>query len=366
MENSPEPGDTVEVYAQDGTLLGNGFWEGGSIAIRLLSFTGEEVNRELFVRRLRNAWDLRTSLGLTDSEQTTAFRLVHGDGDNLPGLIVDWYDGTAVMQAHSYGIHRNGELIAECLKQVIGPRLTQVYDKSSGCLGGRKIGTVENRYLLTSGESFSGADIKEAGHSFAVNWEEGQKTGFFLDQRENRMLLGGISRDRRVLNAFSYSGGFSIYALASGAEQVLSVDSSAHAMGMLEHNLELNSFTDRHESVKSDVLPVLKERGKDFDLIILDPPAFAKHKSARHQAVQGYKRLNHAAISVIPSGGMVLTFSCSQVVGQELFEGAVRAAAIEARRDVRVLARLTQPADHPINIFQPEGEYLKGLLLQIR
>ncbi len=365
-EGDPQPGDTIAVHAANGDLLGTGFYEGGSIAVRILSFKGEAIGRELFIKKLSEAWKLRSSLRLTGSDKTNAFRLVHGDGDGIPGLIVDWYKGTAVIQAHSYGIYRNAELIADSLKEVIGEGLKQVYDKSAGTLGGRKLGEIENRYLYTEGEPFPAADIQENGHTFRVNWEEGQKTGFFLDQRDNRALLGSLAEGKKVLNAFSYSGGFSIYALKSGAEKVLSVDSSAHAMDMLEENLKLNSGAERHESARSEVYPVLRDRGSEFDLIILDPPAFAKHKSARHQAVQGYKRLNQAAFGVIPAGGLVLTFSCSQVVGQELFEGAVRAAAIEAGRSIRVLGRLTQPADHPINIFQPEGEYLKGLLLQIR
>jgi 23S rRNA (cytosine1962-C5)-methyltransferase len=364
-EGEPAPGDAVRILSSRSAELGTGFWEGGSIAVRIVSFKPRPVDRGLFSERLKEAWDLRKALGLIDSHETSAFRLVHGDGDALPGLIIDWYDGNAVMQAHSYGIYRRGEEIAAALEEVAGGRLKQLYDKSGALIGGKKIGEIRNRYLYSRTDPAAGCTVRESGHSFEVNWEEGQKTGFFLDQRENRVLLSTIAAGRRVLNAYSYSGGFSVYALAGGAEKVLSVDSSARAIELLDRNIALNGYTERHESHKGEVQPLLAERAEEFDLIILDPPAFAKHKSARHQAVQGYKRLNQAAISRIPSGGLIMTFSCSQVVGQELFEGAVRAAAIETGRNVRVLARPSQPADHPVNIFQPEGEYLKGLLLQI-
>ena len=365
-KDDPQIGDAVQILSASGEKLGTGLWEGGSIAVRIMSFENAEIDISLFSARLKEAWQLRSRLGLTASSETNAFRLVHGDGDGVPGLIIDWYDGNAVLQAHSYGIYRRGELIAEALKSVAGDRLKQVYDKSGNCLGGNRLPQIENRYLYSPGQPGPECTVLESGHRFRVNWEQGQKTGFFLDQRENRRLIERFAAGRRVLNAFSYSGGFSIYALGGNAERVLSVDSSAHAMRMLEENLDANGGRERHESIQSDVLPVLKNRGGDYDLIILDPPAFAKHKSARHQAVQGYKRLNQAALAAIPSGGMILTFSCSQVVGLELFEGAVRAAAIESGRGVRVLARLTQAEDHPVSIFQPEGEYLKGLLLHIR
>jgi 23S rRNA (cytosine1962-C5)-methyltransferase len=365
-ESEPALGDPVQIRGADNTLLGTGLWEGGSIAVRMMSFDGDVIDEELFFQRISAAWKLRQSLGLAESGDTNAFRLVHGDGDGLPGLIIDWYDGHAVMQAHSYGIYRFGETIAKALAQVAGPRLKLLYDKSAHCLGGRRLPDIENRYLFYHGNPVAEYDVLESGHRFHVNWEEGQKTGFFLDQRENRRLVQNLAQGRRVLNAFSYSGGFSIYALKGAARQVLSVDSSSHALDMMERNITDNNVEENHQALQSEVMPVLKERGRDFDFIILDPPAFAKHKSARHQAVQGYKRLNHAAISAVPAGGFVMTFSCSQVVGNDLFEGAVRAAAIESGRRVQILARLSQGADHPVSIYQPEGEYLKGLLLHIR
>ncbi|WP_319478072.1 class I SAM-dependent rRNA methyltransferase [Marispirochaeta aestuarii] len=365
-ESEPAIGDPVQIRGADNTLLGTGLWEGGSIAVRIMSFAGDLIDEELFFQRISTAWRLRQDLGLTESRETNAFRLVHGDGDGLPGLIIDWYDGHAVVQAHSYGIYRLGDTVAQTLARVTGKRLKLVYDKSGNCLGGRRLPAIENRYLFCRENPVAEWDVLESGHRFHVNWEEGQKTGFFLDQRENRRHVQSLARGRKVLNAFSYSGGFSVYALKGAAEKVLSVDSSAHAVGMLERNITDNSIGENHETLQSEVMPVLKERGRDFDFIILDPPAFAKHKSARHQAVQGYKRLNHEAIRAVPSGGYVMTFSCSQVVGGDLFEGAVRAAAIETGRRVQILARLSQGADHPVSIYQPEGEYLKGLLLHIR
>lgn len=367
-EPEPELGAPVRLFAADRRLLGIGFWEGGSIAVRMISFNERPVDEELFIERLRAAWEMRSALGLTGSSETDAFRLVHGDGDGVPGLILDWYAGHAVLQAHSYGIYRQAETIASALKQVCGDELKQLYDKSKSTLGGRKLSTVVNRYLYTGGDTVAETLIRENGHSFKVNWEEGQKTGFFLDQRDNRARLAAYAKGRRILNAFCYSGGFSIYALAAGAERVVSVDSSGPAISMLEENLKLNpgNGAERHESVKAEVQPFLKERADEFDLIILDPPAFAKHKSARHQAVQGYKRLNQAAMERLKPGSLLMSFSCSQVVGTELFEGALRAAAIEAGRSISVLERLSQPADHPVNLAQPEGEYLKGLLMRVR
>ncbi len=365
-EPEPELGSAVRVLAADKRMLGVGFWEGGSIAVRMISFAERPVNEELFVERLSAAWKMRNELGLTGSEKTNAFRLVHGDGDGIPGLILDWYAGHAVLQAHSYGIYRQAETIASALKQVCGDELKQLYDKSKSTLGGRKLSSLENRYLFAGGEPLTETVIRENGHAFKVNWEEGQKTGFFLDQRDNRAKLAAYAEGRRVLNAFSYSGGFSIYALRAGAEKVVSVDSSGPAMAMLEENLKLNGTLKNHESIKAEVQPFLKERAGEFDLIILDPPAFAKHKSARHQAVQGYKRLNQAAMERLKPGSLLMSFSCSQVVGTELFEGALRAAAIEAGRSISVLERLSQPADHPVNLAQPEGEYLKGLLMRVR
>ena len=363
MEGDPQPGDVVAVHANKGRFLGLGHYANGSIAVRLFAF--EEVNPDVdfFIHKLSLAADRRKSIGLWNDPDTTCFRLVHGEGDGLPGLIIDIYDSVAVLQAHSIGMHRFRNELAEALVRLFEGRLTAVYDKSDETL--RKSGhSTENGFIHGSGEAFTVA--KEYGHKFEVNWETGQKTGFFIDQRENRKLLGDYAKDKVILNTFCYSGGFSIFALNHGAKEVHSLDSSQKALDLVTRNLEINGLENAaHENIKADALEHIKALPGAYDIIILDPPAFAKHKSARHNAVQGYKRLNAHAIRQIKPGGMIFTFSCSQAVDKALFNHTVTAAAISEGRSVKILHQLHQPADHPVNIFHPEGEYLKGLVIQV-
>jgi 23S rRNA (cytosine1962-C5)-methyltransferase len=292
------------------------------------------------------------------------YRLVHAEGDGLPGLIIDVYDNVAVIQAHSAGMYHARPHIAAALQQVLGPNLKAIYDKSAETVPAKAAPDAKNGYLF--GQS-SGAEhiVHENGHPFAVDWETGQKTGFFIDQRDNRQLLARYAPGRRVLNTFCYTGGFSSYALQAGAALVHSVDSSKRAIELTDRNAELTGLADKHEAFAQDVFSFMKASQEQYDLIVLDPPAFAKHLSARHNALMGYKRLNMEGLKRIAPGGLLFTFSCSQVVSAELFEGAVLAAAIEAGRPARILHRLTQPADHPVSLFHPEGEYLKGLVLAV-
>lgn len=360
-------GDAVRVEAIDGELLGVGHYSGGgSIAVRMLDF-GPEASLptpEFWEKRLRDAYQLRQRLGLTGTADTDVYRLVHAEGDGLPGLIIDVYGDTAVVQAHSLGMYHARPEIAAALRAVFGAKLRAIYDKSAETIPGNTVGEAKNGYLY--GES-SGSEhlVSENGHQFAIDWETGQKTGFFIDQRDNRALLARYSPGRRVLNTFCYTGGFSIYALHAGAELVHSVDSSKKAIALTERNAELSGDADRHAAYADDVLGFLKNHSAQYDLLVLDPPAFAKHMGARHAALMGYKRLNAAGIQHLAPGGLLFTFSCSQVVSAELFEGAVLAAAIEAGRPARILHRLTQPADHPVSLFHPEGAYLKGLVLAV-
>ncbi|MDO7875115.1 class I SAM-dependent rRNA methyltransferase [Hymenobacter sp. ASUV-10] len=360
-------GDAVRVEAIDGELLGVGHYSGGgSIAVRMLDFGSEATlpTPEFWEKRLRDAYQLRQRLGLIGTADTDVYRLVHAEGDGLPGLIIDVYGDTAVVQAHSLGMYHARPEIAAALRVVFGEKLRAVYDKSAETIPGNAVGEAKNGYLF--GES-SGHEhlVRENGHQFAIDWETGQKTGFFIDQRDNRALLARYSPGRRVLNTFCYTGGFSIYALHAGAELVHSVDSSKKAIALTERNAELSGDADRHAAYADDVLGFLKNHSAQYDLLVLDPPAFAKHMGARHAALMGYKRLNAAGIQHLAPGGLLFTFSCSQVVSPELFEGAVLAAAIEAGRPARILHRLTQPADHPVSLFHPEGAYLKGLVLAV-
>jgi 23S rRNA (cytosine1962-C5)-methyltransferase len=360
-------GEAVRVEAIDGELLGVGHYSGGgSIAVRMLDF-GPEASlptAEFWEKRLRDAYQLRQRLGLTGTADTNVYRLVHAEGDGLPGLIIDVYGDTAVVQAHSLGMYHARPDIAAALRAVFGDKLRAIYDKSAETIPGNAVGETKNGYLF--GES-NGTEhlVSENGHQFAIDWETGQKTGFFIDQRDNRALLARYSPGRRVLNTFCYTGGFSIYALHAGAELVHSVDSSKKAIALTERNAELSGDADRHAAYADDVLHFLKNHSAQYDLLVLDPPAFAKHMGARHAALMGYKRLNAAGIQHLAPGGLLFTFSCSQVVSPELFEGAVLAAAIEAGRPARILHRLTQPADHPVSLFHPEGAYLKGLVLAV-
>ncbi|WP_223652415.1 class I SAM-dependent rRNA methyltransferase [Hymenobacter psoromatis] len=363
----PQEGEAVRVETQSGEVLGVGHYSGsGSIAVRMLDFgpEAELPTPDFWVKRLTNAYALRQRLGLTGTADTNVFRLVHAEGDGLPGLIIDVYGDVAVVQAHSVGMYRARPEIADALKVVFGDKLRAIYDKSAETTPGHAVGDNKNGYLFGAS---TGAEhlVHENGHQFAVDWETGQKTGFFIDQRDNRALLARYSAGRRVLNTFCYTGGFSVYALEAGAELVHSVDSSKKAIALTERNAELSHHADRHAAYPDDVLTFLKSHSAEYDLLVLDPPAFAKHQSARHAALMGYKRLNAAGIAHLAPGGLLFTFSCSQVVSPELFEGAVLAAAIEAGRPARILHRLTQPADHPVSLFHPEGAYLKGLVLAV-
>lgn len=356
-------GDIVTVFSNEGEFLCIGHYQIGTIAVRIISFENKAVNNDFWRKKLQNAFDVRKSLGLTDNNETNAYRLVHGEGDGMPGLIIDFYNGTAVMQMHSVGMYLIRHQIAEILKEVLGERLIAVYDKSSKTLPSKAdLRPVDG---LLVGESIPSI-VSEYGNKYKVDWEEGQKTGFFIDQRENRYLLQQFSEGRDVLNMFCYTGGFSFFAMRGGARLVHSVDSSAKAIELTNENVEINFPGDkRHEAFIADAFEFMKDIKDKYDLIILDPPAFAKHRDALGQALQGYKRLNAQAFRQIRSGGIVFTFSCSQVVSKEKFREAVFSGAAIAGRSVRILHQLTQPADHPINIYHPEGEYLKGLVLYV-
>ena len=368
IQGNPSEGDIVSVYASDGAFLAYGHYQIGSIAVRVLSFDDSALRPDFWEIMLSRALNVRKSCGLDGNPQTDCYRLVHGEGDNLPGLIIDYYGGVCVMQAHSVGMFRAKKQIAEALRKVYGDSLKAVYDKSSGTAPYKAGLELVDGYMYRR-EDFSDDEqvVLENGHRFIVNWTEGQKTGFFLDQRENRALVGSLAKGRNVLNLFCYTGGFSIYALAEGALHVDSVDSSRKAMMMVDRNVALNGFDEsQHTSLCCDAIDYLKgvPEGK-YDLMIVDPPAFAKHRGALKNALRAYQRLNAAAISKVAPGGFVFTYSCSQVVDKEAFALAVFSAAAQASRSVRILDRLNQPCDHSVNIYHPEGEYLKGLLLYV-
>ncbi len=361
MDNVDE-GDLVTVYANDGKLIGNGHYQVGSIAVRMLCFDDSEINEEFFIERLTQAYALRKTLNLMRADNNS-FRLVHGEGDFLPGLVVDIYGSTAVMQAHSPGMHFARNIIAQALTHLPGEIVKNVYYKSETTLPFKAQLDPQNDYIIGGYDT----DVAmENGLKFHVDWLKGQKTGFFVDQRENRSLLERYAKGRKVLNMFCYTGGFSFYAMRGGAQLVHSVDSSAKAIKLTNDNVELNfPADDRHQAFAQDAFKYLDEMTTDYDLIVLDPPAFAKHKSALKNALIGYRKLNAKAFDKIKPGGIIFTFSCSQAVNKEQFRLAVFSAAAMSRRKVRILHQLTQPADHPINIYHPEGEYLKGLVLYV-
>ena len=368
VQGNPAEGDIVAVHACDGSFLAYGHYQVGSIAVRVLSFDADVLAPDFWEVMLSRALQVRVACGLHGSENTTCYRLVHGEGDNLPGLIIDYYDGVCVMQAHSAGMFRAKHHIADALQKVYGNTLKAVYDKSSGTAPFKAGFDLVDGYLYKR-EDFTADElvVLENGQKFIVNWTEGQKTGFFLDQRDNRALVGSLAKGRNVLNLFCYTGGFSIYALANGAEHVDSVDSSKKAMMMVDRNVAENGFEpSRHTSLCCDAIEYLRDvpEGK-YDLMIVDPPAFAKHRGALKNALRAYQRLNAAAISKVAPGGFVFTYSCSQVVDKEAFALAVFSAAAQCGRSVRILDRLNQPCDHSVNIYHPEGEYLKGLLLYV-
>jgi 23S rRNA (cytosine1962-C5)-methyltransferase len=353
-------GDIVSVFDNKNNFLARGHFQHATISVRILTFEDVQLDQNFFNKKIANAIELRKKLNLI-REDSNICRLVHGEGDSLPGLIVDFYNGVAVIQCHSIGMYNSVELIAEALKNGLKDELTAVYSKSSDTLPQRAEG--KDGYLFGSCETPHIA--LEYGVKLQIDWINGQKTGFFIDQRENRFLLGKYSANKKVLNTFCYSGGFSLLALQEGASLVHSLDSSKKAITLTDANVELNKFEEKHKSIVADAMDYMKDLEEDYDIIVLDPPAFAKHRDKRHKAIQGYKRLNAHAIRQIKPGGILFTFSCSQVVDKFLFTNTIIAAAIEAGRNVRILEQLHQPADHPINAFHPEGEYLKGLVLQV-
>lgn len=364
VEGEPEEGEIVDVYTSKKEFIACGHFQIGSIAVRVLSFVQETIDHEFWVRKLAVAKDLRVALGLIGNPQNNTYRLVHGEGDNLPGLIIDVYDHTAVMQAHSAGMHVYRMEIADALSEVMGDVIENIYYKSETTLPFKAdLLSTENGFI--KGGSPENVAM-ENGLKFHVDWLKGQKTGFFVDQRENRHLLERYAKGRNVLNMFCYTGGFSFYAMRGGANLVHSVDSSAKAIDLTNENVELNFPGDaRHKAYAEDAFKYLDRMGDQYDLIILDPPAFAKHRDALRNALRGYTKLNAKAFEKIRPGGILFTFSCSQVVNKENFRNAVFTAAAQSGRSVRILHQLTQPGDHPVNIYHPEGEYLKGLVLYV-
>ena len=362
MDDGIEEGDLVRVITFEGNFIAVGHYQQGSIAVRVLTFSDVEIDHAFWFSRLQSALRMRLAIGIADNPQNNTYRLVHGEGDHLPGLIIDIYGQTAVMQAHSIGMHLMRKEIAEVLAEVMESRVSHIYYKSETTL---PFMTEDDMNGFLYGGSNDNIAL-ENGLKFRVDWLKGQKTGFFVDQRENRSLLERYSKGKRVLNMFCYTGGFSFYAMRGGAELVHSVDSSAKAIALTKENVELNFPGDaRHEAYCEDAFKYLEKAGADYNLIILDPPAFAKHRGALHNALKGYTRLNQKAFEKIEPGGILFTFSCSQVVTKDHFRNAVFTAAALARRKVRILHQLHQPADHPINIYHPEGEYLKGLVLYV-
>lgn len=372
IEGNPADGDLVQVLDKNGNLLGSGHFHHGSIAVRLLTFSDADVTALPFwADTFKAAWRVREKalplIAETAETSLDCFRLVHGEGDGLSGLIVDIYGDTAVLQCHSIGMHRQRDLLTEALRTALPDRIKAIYNKSVETLPVKYAGLQQNGYLWSENETPDGsAIVVENGVLFKVDWVSGQKTGFFLDQRDNRRLLAHFVKGKSVLNAFCYTGGFSAYALKAGARKVHSVDISAKAMDLTAANVALNlPYSGIHEGFTEDVLPFLKSEGEAYEVLIIDPPAYAKSLEKRHNAVQGYKRLNEAALRRAAPGAIVFTFSCSQVVDRELFYHTIAAAAMEVKRPVRVLHHLTQGADHPVSLFHPEGAYLKGLVLYV-
>ena len=364
VEGEPEEGEVVDVYTSQKEFIACGHFQVGSIAVRVLSFRQETIDHAFWVRRLEVAKDLRRALGLIGNPQNNTYRLVHGEGDNLPGLIIDVYDHTAVMQAHSAGMHVYRMEIADALSEVMGDVIQNIYYKSETTQPFKADLLATENGFIKGGSPENIA--MENGLKFHVDWLKGQKTGFFVDQRENRHLLEHYAKGRNVLNMFCYTGGFSFYAMRGGANLVHSVDSSAKAIDLTNENVELNFPGDaRHQAFAEDAFKFLDRMGDQYDLIILDPPAFAKHRDALRNALRGYTKLNAKAFEKIRPGGILFTFSCSQVVNKQDFRNAVFTAAAQSGRSVRILHQLTQPGDHPVNIYHPEGEYLKGLVLYV-
>ncbi|MDY5925054.1 class I SAM-dependent rRNA methyltransferase [Hallella sp.] len=358
-----QEGETVRVIASTGDFIAVGHYQVGSIAVRVLSFSDITIDQSFWRERLAAAITMRCHIGIADNPENNTYRLVHGEGDWLPGLVIDCYGSTAVMQAHSVGMHLNRMDICQALTDVMGGRIQQVYYKSETTLPYKAHLEEEDGFIFGHTDD----DIAvENGLKFHVDWLRGQKTGFFVDQRENRSLLEHYSKDKSVLNMFCYTGGFSVYAMRGGAKCVHSVDSSAKAIEITNNNIGLNFPGDpRHEAYCEDAFRFLEEKKNKYDIVVLDPPAFAKHRAALHNALKGYIRLNAKGIRLVKEGGLLFTFSCSQAVSKDQFRSAVFTAAAQSGRKVRIIHQLHQPADHPINIYHPEGEYLKGLVLYV-
>jgi 23S rRNA (cytosine1962-C5)-methyltransferase len=362
FDENPIEGDLVKVFSSKNEFLATGQYQVGSIAVRILTFTDVPVDYLFWKEKINLAFNLRVNLGLADNKQTNVYRLIHGEGDGLPGLIIDIYDKTAVLQFHTVGMYLVRDQIVKALLEVMNKRISAIYDKSEGTMPFKAKIRPANGYVYGNNDP---APVTEYGNRFIVDWVEGQKTGFFVDQRENRKLVEMYSKNRNVLNVFGYTGGFSVYAIRGGANLVHSVDSSEKAIELTNQNVALNFNKPVHEAFATDAFSYLNNIDQQYDLIILDPPAFAKHQNVLQNALQGYKKLNARAISKIRPGGILFTFSCSQVVSKVHFRETVFSASAIAKRPVRILHQLTQPSDHPINIYHPEGEYLKGLVLYV-
>ena len=358
-------GDIVDVVTKQGDFIARGHWQIGSIAVRVLTFEREDIDQAWWNRRIAEARTLRQTLGLIGNEATTCYRLIHGEGDLLPGLVVDVYERTAVVQCHSVGMYHSRQAIATAIREAYGNDIEAIYDKSSQTLPFKaELGAIDGYLWGRTAERDN--IVLENGLKFKVNWEEGQKTGFFIDQRVNRDLVRQYAKGRKVLNTFCYTGGFSVAALAGGAKEVVSIDLSERAVKLAEENAIINFGSDApHKAIACNAVEYLKDIDSDYDLIILDPPAFAKHHKVLGNALQGYKKINARALEKIAPGGILFTFSCSQAVSRDLFRTTIFTAAAIARRKVRIIGQLTQPADHPINIYHPEGEYLKGLVVYV-
>lgn len=363
IESGIQEGDLVKIYNAQNQYLATGHYQIGSIAVRILTFEEKEINYDFWKERIAQAYALRRAVGLIGNPHNNVYRLIHGEGDNLPGLVIDIYAGVAVTQFHSVGMYLQRETIAKALLEIIGGQLTAIYDKSESTLPFKAPIDPHNGYLYGTADNFIALENEL---KFNVDWLEGQKTGFFIDQRENRSLLEKYAHGKNVLNMFCYTGGFSFYAMRGGARCVHSVDVSARAIELANRNVELNFPGDtRHEAFAEEAFKFLDKSHNKYDLIILDPPAFAKHQNVLDNAIQGYKKLNRKGIEVIKPGGIIFTFSCSQVMTKDLFRQTVFTAAANTGRNVKILHQLTQPADHPVSIYHPEGEYLKGLVLYV-
>jgi len=356
-----QDGDWVSVYSSRDEFLGTGHYHNGSIAVKILSFQEIESKSAFWEKRIQNAWDLRALLPL---EKTNAFRLIHGEGDGCPGLIMDMYKDVLVFQAHTIGMHRDRDEIVEAIKKVLGKKIKAIYDKSRETLPTEYAQNCTNGYVY--GEVAVPYKVQENGIAFSINWITGQKTGFFIDQRENRALLAKYAKGKSVLNTFCYSGGFSLYALEAGATSVISLDASAKAIDLVKATIELNKMQDlNHEAIVGETLPFLKANEDEFDIIVLDPPAFAKSMNAKHKALQGYQKINELALRKIKKNGLLFTYSCSQVITRDLFYNMLVAAGIAVGREIQVIHQMTQSPDHPINLFHPESNYLKGFVLKV-